>query len=457
MNAEQQQNQQYDDDAGQTDRFGTDPLAGSTTPDSSAQPSSSAPGSSVPPVSPAAAAPAAGGRPRFRLPRLPRLKIRAALIALGLVVAGILAAVYFSYWQNPARVLGKAVTKTASAQSLHYEGSLKVQGELDKESKEKFSSDIAFRGDYDGQKSDNPKLTLALGGKVDLGKSIGKYEGELEGRYLDKTFYGALTKAPKNDFIDLEGFTNLWAKFPEEKTEDKPLSDYAKPLSKEENKRLEAALKKHKVVSKLMTEKDEQVDGVPSRHYKATLDYKQLKELAPDVASILLRKPLDEKEKQEIRDSITEPKTNTPIDVWVSKRDGTVRKVFSHDEVSAPGDAAYAVSADSTLLFSKINQPVTIKAPEKSLTAEQLEKESTNDTDKDGLVDLAERYFKTNPKNPDSDGDKFKDGTEAARGFDPAGPGKLSDQEKSLYGLLVPPTDAANPEPPQSRNPVLET
>lgn len=41
------------------------------------------------------------------------------------------------------------------------------------------------------------------------------------------------------------------------------------------------------------------------------------------------------------------------------------------------------------------------------------------DTDKDGLDDRLEWLFKTDPFNPDTDGDGFTDGDEVARGFDP--------------------------------------
>lgn len=53
--------------------------------------------------------------------------------------------------------------------------------------------------------------------------------------------------------------------------------------------------------------------------------------------------------------------------------------------------------------------------------------ETEFDTDRDGLSDIDEmRVWKTDPKNPDTDGDGFGDGIEVVRGFNPAGPGELS-------------------------------
>lgn len=49
-----------------------------------------------------------------------------------------------------------------------------------------------------------------------------------------------------------------------------------------------------------------------------------------------------------------------------------------------------------------------------------------SDTDNDGLNDGDEVIiWKTNPLNPDSDGDSYPDGTEVKNGYNPLGPGKL--------------------------------
>jgi hypothetical protein len=50
------------------------------------------------------------------------------------------------------------------------------------------------------------------------------------------------------------------------------------------------------------------------------------------------------------------------------------------------------------------------------------------DTDQDGLFDAEEaNTYRTNPLNPDTDGDTYLDGAEVQNGYDPNGPGKLTD------------------------------
>ncbi len=48
-----------------------------------------------------------------------------------------------------------------------------------------------------------------------------------------------------------------------------------------------------------------------------------------------------------------------------------------------------------------------------------------DDPDKDGLSNLLESFYGTDPANPDSDGDGYMDGYEVNHGFNPMGPGEL--------------------------------
>lgn len=61
---------------------------------------------------------------------------------------------------------------------------------------------------------------------------------------------------------------------------------------------------------------------------------------------------------------------------------------------------------------------------------------SATDSDADGLNDYDEvKVYHTNPLNPDTDGDSFKDGQEVTNGYDPNGPGKLTVVQPSTTGV----------------------
>lgn len=96
-------------------------------------------------------------------------------------------------------------------------------------------------------------------------------------------------------------------------------------------------------------------------------------------------------------------------------------------------------AASSTQASSTLEQPAATETPAvtapidsdgDSLTDTEEEALGTKinliDSDFDGLSDYEEvKVYKTNPLNPDSDGDGYKDGDEVKSGYNPNGAGKL--------------------------------
>jgi hypothetical protein len=58
-------------------------------------------------------------------------------------------------------------------------------------------------------------------------------------------------------------------------------------------------------------------------------------------------------------------------------------------------------------------------------------KDAKQDPDLDGLTNLEEYKYQTDPQNPDTDGDGYKDGEEVKNGYNPKGPGKLVEETKT--------------------------
>ncbi|MFH1482402.1 MAG: hypothetical protein ABIE46_02705 [Patescibacteria group bacterium] len=87
----------------------------------------------------------------------------------------------------------------------------------------------------------------------------------------------------------------------------------------------------------------------------------------------------------------------------------------------------YGIDTDKPVYLEIIegNMPRLILPPEMIASSSQ-EIDENKDTDHDGLPDLIEvEIYKTDPKNPDTDGDGYKDGDEVKNGFNPNGSGKL--------------------------------
>lgn len=71
------------------------------------------------------------------------------------------------------------------------------------------------------------------------------------------------------------------------------------------------------------------------------------------------------------------------------------------------------------------------------------------DRDNDGLPDVLEAVYGTDPLNQDTDGDGYKDGSEVCDGYNPLGPGPLPDNMKNLPKPACPtPTVSPVPSPP---------
>ena len=73
----------------------------------------------------------------------------------------------------------------------------------------------------------------------------------------------------------------------------------------------------------------------------------------------------------------------------------------------------------------------------------------SEDPDHDGLSNLLEAFYQTDPNNPDTDGDGVSDGDEVSQGRNPTGPGLLFDF--GLSGIqaekVASPADSTLPPP----------
>lgn len=75
----------------------------------------------------------------------------------------------------------------------------------------------------------------------------------------------------------------------------------------------------------------------------------------------------------------------------------------------------------------------------------------SQDLDNDALTNDQERLYKTDPLNPDTDGDGYKDGEEVATGYDPT---KVSEEDAKVISQLKPVQTPGLPAPPVRSTPL---
>lgn len=100
--------------------------------------------------------------------------------------------------------------------------------------------------------------------------------------------------------------------------------------------------------------------------------------------------------------------------------------------VTPPAAVTETVAPTATVPESPVVEEEEVETP--AATPEPTQPRlASSDTDADGLTDVEETIYATNPELPDSDADGYSDATEVANGYNPAGTGKLLDAAFLTY------------------------
>ena len=92
--------------------------------------------------------------------------------------------------------------------------------------------------------------------------------------------------------------------------------------------------------------------------------------------------------------------------------------------------SAFDAFASRSAMFEPASRSTDVKTSDVSPFCQGLE-----DIDRDGLIDQYEIELNADPKLQDTDGDGFTDGEELENGYDPGGPGVLSESQRVLYPI----------------------
>lgn len=97
------------------------------------------------------------------------------------------------------------------------------------------------------------------------------------------------------------------------------------------------------------------------------------------------------------------------------------------------------------------NGNVNASANENTNVAVDANVNGSQDLDNDGLTNDQERLYKTDPLNPDTDADGYRDGVEVATGYDPT---KVSEEDAKVISQLKPVQTPGLPAPPVRSTPL---
>jgi hypothetical protein len=206
--------------------------------------------------------------------------------------------------------------------------------------------------------------------------------------------------------------------------------------------------------------KGETLDGIPTHHYEVRPEVLFFKDYYILYERLRKGGELTQKQRQWI-DAFFANVTAEPGELWIGTRDYYLYRIrlrFRYDDGQREG--VFSFTAD----FSRFNEPILVDIPTKEVEDVNSLVESLlpglsqhlplaklgevrrvkrddegaglpidvpltgeEDPDEDGLINSLERFYGSDPQNPDTDGDGVSDGDEIAKGDSPTGAGRLFD------------------------------
>lgn len=322
-------------------------------------------------------------------------------------------------------------------------------------------------------------------GKTDFSGTLNmlgmNYEVALESITTPEKIYLRATKLPVLPGIELSNYTNQWFYYNTADIE-KDISQ-VQAISPQEQNNInqwkDLFTRAYRDASFIQIEErlpDENINGVNCYHEKLIVDKIKFDQFITKFFDLTAQMDNSNSNTNTNADEIKslinsyEPiidklNQNYGLEVWVGKNDMIPYKVSSAFTNSESPSLEYEVSF--SVVLSHINQAVSVETPQATKSLDEVWHELTNsslnvssqndnsnlntnssasenlakDSDNDGLTDMEEIIYDTDSKNPDSDGDGYKDGAEVDSGYNPLGPGKLDsdsdglpDSEEVKYG-----------------------
>ncbi len=330
--------------------------------------------------------------------------------------------------------------------------------------------ELSFRGSQDDSIQDNPASEVSYSVMVKQGDEIYP-EVTLNSVAKDKKIALRVPQIPMLGSFDLSSLNNQWVELDIAALQEQ----FAGIIPEDVTKKLEAKnaedLKKLENVKKIVARKPpikvtkrfavETLDGVRTQPYGFTLNRKNAEAVIQKLVEQSVQTGVTPEDAQMLREVLVNVKKFDGT-VWLGQKNGLPYRIKLFLQFTDP-ETQKLVDANMTWNFKGFNQPVTISFPTNTMSVEQafqtilsqlmqtdmstlstlstttvsnefgLPQElgqvggaqmlnpavNTEDTDGDGLLDIQESVFGTDPRNKDTDGDGYEDKVEIDSGHDP--------------------------------------
>jgi hypothetical protein len=331
--------------------------------------------------------------------------------------------------------------------------------------------------------------------RTDIGAPTVKYVFAGEYRRLGQENYLKLDTVPE-DFgsFRLDRYTDRWLGLSLAdvlEVVDLPLLSGARGLSEEDQAFLMRQIAVTPFVTVVNRLQNDTIDDQTMLHYEIRPEVLLLKDFYMTEEKVRRGRELSSKERQDVDKFFANIQPETG-EMWIGRTDYYLYRIrlrFRYDDGTRSG--VFSVIAD----LSNFNEQILIDRPEgdiedvqpiiKSLlpgivnhlpmaaigSQQVVDDEETSggiilegligdsDTDGDGLTDMLEAFYGSDPSNTDTDGDGINDGDEVSQGLNPTGKGRLFDFGLSDYLNQSEPEPEPEPEiieETETEEPVVE-
>lgn len=216
---------------------------------------------------------------------------------------------------------------------------------------------------------------------------------------------------------------------------------------------------------------DEKLDGVATYHYRVKFNIPKMRAYVERIFEIVNYSSTEEG--QAMLDRVMKEAENARGELWIGKRDSLLYRTtieWPFHYALPENDESADINISLTINNSKFNEPVTVTAPPDARDQQEFMQKllgsflggllgglpatgdreldnitsftsgagglgteasngqaalGTTDQDEDGLTGAQEKFWGSDPENPDTDHDGYLDGAEVDNGYSPTGPGRL--------------------------------